>query len=139
VNGDSKKKNDWGPSLFGSLDSACRFNRYLSFLGCFTVSPVQNIIFFIVHFYTFLVHIAQQPGQAGAGVLGSMSLAKTNPKDYSCHRKTPKFIRICYVRVLLYCECICTGGDVWARLLQCVHVLLYSVCMCTGGDVWERL
>jgi hypothetical protein len=44
-----------------------------------------NSIFLIVHFFTLLVTIAQQPGQAG--VLGRLylSLAKTNPKD--CHKK----------------------------------------------------
>ncbi len=36
------------------------------------VSPVQNIIFLTVHFFTLLVPIAQQPGQAG--VLGRLSL-----------------------------------------------------------------
>ncbi len=36
------------------------------------VSPVQNIIFLIVHFFTFFVPIAQQPRQAG--VLGRLSL-----------------------------------------------------------------
>jgi hypothetical protein len=36
------------------------------------ISPVQNIIVLTVHFLTFLVPIAQQPGQAG--VLGSLSL-----------------------------------------------------------------
>ncbi len=36
------------------------------------VSPVQNIIFLPVLFFTLLVPIAQQPGQAG--VLGRLSL-----------------------------------------------------------------
>jgi hypothetical protein len=36
------------------------------------VSPVKNIIFLTVHFFTLFVHIAQQPGQAG--VLGRLSL-----------------------------------------------------------------
>jgi hypothetical protein len=36
------------------------------------VSPVRNIIFLTGHFFTFLVPIAQQPGQAG--VLGRLSL-----------------------------------------------------------------
>jgi hypothetical protein len=36
------------------------------------VSPVQNIIFLTIHFFTLLVPIAQQPGQAG--VLGRLSL-----------------------------------------------------------------
>ncbi len=35
-------------------------------------SPAQNIIFLIVHFFTLLVPIAQQPGQAV--VLGHLSL-----------------------------------------------------------------
>ncbi len=36
------------------------------------VSPAQNVIFLTVHFFTLLVPIAQQPGQAG--VLGRLSL-----------------------------------------------------------------
>ncbi len=36
------------------------------------VSPVQNIIFLTIHFFTLLVPIAQQPGQAV--VLGRLSL-----------------------------------------------------------------
>jgi hypothetical protein len=39
------------------------------------VSPVHNIIFLTVHFFTLLVPIAQQPGQAG--VLGRLSLIMT--------------------------------------------------------------
>jgi hypothetical protein len=35
------------------------------------VSPVQNIIFLIAHFFTLFVPIAQQPGQAV--VLGRLS------------------------------------------------------------------
>jgi hypothetical protein len=34
VNGNSKRTNDRGPSLVGSLDSSCRYNRFLSSLGC---------------------------------------------------------------------------------------------------------
>ncbi len=37
------------------------------------VSPVQNIIFITVHFFTLLVPIARQPGQAV--VLGRLSLS----------------------------------------------------------------
>ncbi len=40
------------------------------------VSPVKNIIFLTVHFFTLLVPIAQQPGQAG--VLGRLSLSETD-------------------------------------------------------------
>jgi hypothetical protein len=39
------------------------------------VSPVQHINFLTVHFFTLLVSIAQQPGQAG--VLGRLSLITT--------------------------------------------------------------
>ena len=35
-------------------------------------STVQNIIFLTIHFFTLLVPIAQQPGQAG--MLGRLSL-----------------------------------------------------------------
>jgi hypothetical protein len=41
------------------------------------VSPVKNIIFVTVHFFTFLVPIAQQPGQPG--VLGRLSLCLWRP------------------------------------------------------------
>ncbi len=34
VYGDSKRTNDRGPSLVGSLGSSCRYNRFLSSLGC---------------------------------------------------------------------------------------------------------
>jgi hypothetical protein len=34
VNGDSKNTNETGPSLVGSLDSSCLYNRLLSCLGC---------------------------------------------------------------------------------------------------------
>jgi hypothetical protein len=34
ANGDSKSTNDRGPSLVGSLDSSCWYNRFLSGLGC---------------------------------------------------------------------------------------------------------
>jgi hypothetical protein len=46
------------------------------------VSPVQNITFLIAHFFTFLVPIAQQPGQwAGsrAGSPVSVSLFAPDP------------------------------------------------------------
>jgi hypothetical protein len=36
--GDSKSTNKRGPSLVGSLDSSCRFNIFLTCLGCSTVS-----------------------------------------------------------------------------------------------------
>ncbi len=72
VNGDLKRTIDRGPSLVGLLDSTCRYNRIPSCLGCSLVSPVQNIIFLIVHFFTLLIPITQQPGQVG--VLGRMSL-----------------------------------------------------------------
>jgi hypothetical protein len=47
VNRDSKSTNERGPSLIGSLDSLCRYNRFLYRLGC----AVQNIIFLIAHFF----------------------------------------------------------------------------------------
>ncbi len=44
------------------------------------ISPEQNIIFLTVHFFTFLVPIAQQPGQAG--VLGRLSLVSLYTRSY---------------------------------------------------------
>jgi hypothetical protein len=36
VNGDSKSTNERGPSLVGSLDSLCSYNRFLPCHGCFS-------------------------------------------------------------------------------------------------------
>ncbi len=43
--GDSKRTNYRGPSLVGWLDSACRYNRLLSCLGCYCQSST-TIIFY---------------------------------------------------------------------------------------------
>ncbi len=58
-------------SLVGSLGSLCPYKRFRTCLGCL-VSPVQNIIFLTERFFTLLVPIAQQPGQAV--VFGRLSL-----------------------------------------------------------------
>ncbi len=55
-------------SLAGLLGSCCFYNEICPVL----VSPVQNIIFLTVHFFTLQVLISQQPGQAV--VLGRQSL-----------------------------------------------------------------
>jgi hypothetical protein len=52
ANGDSKSTNEKDPSLVGSLGSSCRYNRFLSCLGCssrlstkyFFSSPCTNSI-----------------------------------------------------------------------------------------------
>jgi hypothetical protein len=43
VNGDSKRTNERGPSLVGSLASSCRYSRFCPALAAL-VSLVQNII-----------------------------------------------------------------------------------------------
>jgi hypothetical protein len=55
------------PSLVGSL--TCHVDTFNVCPALAFLSPVQNIIFLSVHFFTLLV---QQPGQAG--VLGRLSL-----------------------------------------------------------------
>ncbi len=60
VNGDSKSTNERDPSFVGSLDSSCRYDR---FLFCLEVP---------VHYFNSFVPIALQAGQAG--VLGRLSL-----------------------------------------------------------------
>jgi hypothetical protein len=55
----------------GSLGSSCRYHRLCPALAA-VVSPMQLIIFITAHFYTLLVPITQQPGQAV--VLGRQSL-----------------------------------------------------------------
>ncbi len=58
VNGDSKRTNYRGPSLVSSLDSSCRYNRFLSCFGC-SSQPSAN--YYFPHFFTLLVPIARQP------------------------------------------------------------------------------
>jgi hypothetical protein len=72
VNGDSKSTNKRGPSLVGSLDSSCRYNRFLSCLGC-PSQPSANYYFPYRTLFKFISPQAtQQPGQSG--VLGRLSL-----------------------------------------------------------------
>ncbi len=60
----SRVQNERGLSLVGSLDLSCRYNRFLSCLGC---SSQPSTKYFLPHhtlFFTLLVPIAQHPGQA---------------------------------------------------------------------------
>ncbi len=57
ANGDSKRTNERGPSVLGSLGSACKYKRFLSYLGC-SSWPVHNIFFLTVH---YLVHFSTSP------------------------------------------------------------------------------
>ncbi len=66
--GDSWSTFERGPSLVGSLGLSIDFCSALAAL----VGPEQNIIFLTAHFFTLLVPIAQQSGQAVA--LGRLSL-----------------------------------------------------------------
>jgi hypothetical protein len=50
----------------------CAGTRDFCFALAALVSPVQNVIFLIAYFFTFLVPFAQQPGQTD--VLGRLSL-----------------------------------------------------------------
>jgi hypothetical protein len=69
MHGDSKITNERGPSLaFFRRAGTIDFFHALAAL----VSPVENIIFLDAHFFTLLVSIAHQTGQAG--VLGHLSL-----------------------------------------------------------------
>jgi hypothetical protein len=61
-----------GPSLVGSLGRRCAGTIAFYPALAALVSPAQNIIFLAAHFFTLLVSIAQQPGQAV--VLGRLSL-----------------------------------------------------------------
>ncbi len=53
-----------GPFLVGSLGLSCRYKRFLFCLGCFSVGPIQNILFPTRTLFQFKCPIAQQPGQA---------------------------------------------------------------------------
>ncbi len=76
VNGDSKKTNERGPFLVGSLGLSCRYKRFLICLGC-SSPPSKKIFFFLtVHYFKSFksfVPIAQQVGQAA--VLSHLSLS----------------------------------------------------------------
>jgi hypothetical protein len=65
VNGDSElgSTNERGPFLIGSLGLSCRYNRFLSFLGC-SSRPSATYFFLAVHFFNSFVLNAHQAGQA---------------------------------------------------------------------------
>jgi hypothetical protein len=44
VNGDSKSTNERGPSLVGSLGLSCRYNRFLSCLGCSSRPRTKKLV-----------------------------------------------------------------------------------------------
>jgi hypothetical protein len=67
-----------GPSLVGSSGSSCRYNRFLSCLGCF-IQPSTNIIFLPAHFFPLFVPICPATWSGGqAVVLGRQSLCLRN-------------------------------------------------------------
>jgi hypothetical protein len=70
LNGDSNSTKERGPSLVGSLDSLCSYNRFLPCLGCFSQPSTK---YKIPHrtLFTILVPIAQT---GPAAVLGRLSL-----------------------------------------------------------------
>ncbi len=75
VNGDSKRTNDNGPSLDGTLDSRDLVPvQYIDFCPAMAalVSPEQILFSSPYIIFTLLVLIAMQHGQAG--VLGRLSL-----------------------------------------------------------------
>ncbi len=54
VNGDWKSTNKRGRSfLVGSLDLSCRYNRFLSFIGC-SLQPSTKCYFLTAHSFTFI-------------------------------------------------------------------------------------
>jgi hypothetical protein len=55
VNGDSKSKNERGPSLVGSLGSSYQYKGILSYLGCSMVSPEEIIFFLTLHYFNLCV------------------------------------------------------------------------------------
>ncbi len=70
-------RNERGPSLVGSLDSSCRYNRFSPCLGNF--SHPRTKYYFPHHtLFTLLVFIAQQPGGRRAGSPVSVSLPETS-------------------------------------------------------------
>ncbi len=63
ANGGSWSTYEWGHSLVGSWARHAVTNDFCPAWAAL-VSLVQNIIFLTAHFFTLLVHVAQQPGQA---------------------------------------------------------------------------
>jgi hypothetical protein len=72
VDGDSKSTNERGSSLVGSLDSSCRYKRFLFCLAAL-VGLEQNIFSLAVHYFDSCISIDQQAGQTV--VLGRLSLS----------------------------------------------------------------
>ncbi len=73
VNRDSKRTNDRGPFLIGSLGLSCRYKRFLFCLGC-TSRPSTK--YFSSSPYTISMPLSTLPQQAGqAAMLGRLSLS----------------------------------------------------------------
>jgi hypothetical protein len=50
ANGDSKRTNERGPFLVGSLGLSCRYKRFFSALAAL-VGPIQKMFFLTVHYF----------------------------------------------------------------------------------------
>jgi hypothetical protein len=62
VNGDSKRTNERGPSLFGSLGLSCWYKRFLFCLGC---SSQPSTKYFIPLLYTISIPWSPSPSKLG--------------------------------------------------------------------------
>ncbi len=78
VNRDSKRTNDRGPSLVGSLVSSFRYNRFLSCLCC-PSQPSTKIISLAVHFSSLLESLL---GRRSAGSPVSVSLVMIHRREW---------------------------------------------------------
>jgi hypothetical protein len=73
VNGDSKRTNERGPSLVGSLGLSWQYKRFLFCLGCSSRSSTKYFFPHRIHYFNYFFPIAQQAGQAAG--LGRLSLS----------------------------------------------------------------
>ncbi len=64
ANGDSKSTYERGPYLIGALNSSCRYNRFLSCLGCSSRPSTKYYIASLIHYFALFVPITQQTRQA---------------------------------------------------------------------------
>jgi hypothetical protein len=56
VNGNSKRTNERGPFLVGSLGLSCRYKRFLFCHSCSVVSSVQTIFFLTLRYFNNCLH-----------------------------------------------------------------------------------
>jgi hypothetical protein len=83
ANRDSKRTNEGGHFLVGSLGLSCRYKRYLFCLG-YSSRPSTKYFFLTVHYFNSFVPIAQQAGQAA--VLGRLSLTVVCVSDQTLNK-----------------------------------------------------